>query len=391
MTDSGTELSNDLFNELSHRAASANVVKNAFLANMSHEMRTPLTVILGFADILRRPSLSEDLRSDYLGRIERSGQQLLNLIEDLLDLSKIEAGQLVIRKEDTDLRKVIRAVLDKHQDQAGQKNLVLDFSVSEDIPNTIQTSPIRLKQILTNLVSNAVKFTEEGSVQISVRQEGPVLSIDVADTGIGICLEKQEELFQPFMQEDNSRTGGKGGTGIGLILAQRLTQLLGGELTLKYSRRGIGTTFSMTLPGVSELKMVQDSKKAELPAQALLGKKILVAEDVLDNQDLFRIVLESAGAVVEIVSNGKEAVDKATGAEFDAILMDVQMPLLDGLSATRQIRAAGAKLPIIALTAHAMPEEVAKSIAAGCDDHVSKPITSRTLISSLLKHLSPKA
>jgi CheY-like chemotaxis protein/two-component sensor histidine kinase len=381
-------LSSDLFCELSDSAASAHVVKSAFLANMSHEMRTPLTVILGFADILKRPALSDELRNDYLGRIERSGQQLLSLIEDLLDLAKIEAGQLSVRKEATDFRQIVESVLSKHMPSAAKKNLVLESFIDEALPNSIESSPLRFKQILDNLVSNAVKFTELGSVQVLLRRDRDLLLIDVVDTGIGIDDDLQETLFQPFSQADNSRTRSQGGTGIGLILSKRLTELLGGELNLKQSRKAVGTVFTVTLPGLGDLPMASDSaQKTSNDQLPLENVRLLVAEDVLDNQDLFRIVLESAGAEVHIVANGEEAVKQATTQSFDAILMDVQMPLLDGLSATKKIRAAGATLPIIALTAHAMPEEVAKSKAAGCDDHVSKPISANTLISAVLRHL----
>ncbi|RYZ75074.1 MAG: response regulator, partial [Proteobacteria bacterium] len=236
------------------------------------------------------------------------------------------------------------------------------------------------------------KFTESGTVQMNVRRDRDLLLIEVHDTGIGMSEEMQDSLFQPFSQNDISRSRAQGGTGIGLVLSKRLSELLGGELALKASRKAVGSTFTVTLPGLGEIDMTSDSNsssatkdaRAPLPLQDV---RILVAEDVIDNQDLFRIVLESAGAVVEIVENGEEAVRRATTDKFDAILMDVQMPLLDGLSATRKIRAAGGTLPIIALTAHAMPEEVAKSKAAGCDDHVSKPITANNLISSIVRHL----
>lgn len=385
-------LAPDVFKDLNESAASAHLVKTAFLANMSHEMRTPLTVILGFADILKRPSLSEELRNDYLGRIERNGQQLLSLIEDLLDLAKIEAGQLCVRKEDTDFRAAVSYVMEKYRPMAESKNLELEATIDEACPSTILSSPMRLRQILDNLVSNAIKFTETGSVQIHVRRDRDLLTIEVVDSGIGIADEMQENLFQPFSQVDNSRTRAQGGTGIGLILSKRISELLGGELTLKQSRKAVGTTFTVTLPGLGDLPMSSNSMKQEkLPARPLDGVKLLVAEDVIDNQDLFRIVLESAGATVEIVSNGEEAVTRACEEKFDAILMDVQMPLLDGLSATRKIRASGGTMPIIALTAHAMPEEVAKSKAAGCDDHVSKPITTGILISSILRHIENRS
>lgn len=389
MSQSST-LSPDLFSELSQRAASAHLVKSTFLANMSHEMRTPLTVILGFADILRRPALPEELRSDYLGRIERSGQQLLNLIEDLLDLSKIEAGILCVKMEPTNIRDLLYNLTEKFQPLADKKRLVLETLLDDTCPETIDSSPLRLRQVIDNLLSNAIKFTESGTVQLICRRDGDLLIFEVRDTGIGMSDEMQDNLFQPFSQNDNSRSRSQGGTGIGLVLSKRLSELLGGELTLKSSRKAVGTTFTVTLPGLGEIAVESDSVNAPIKtdtksALPLSDVRILVAEDVIDNQDLFRIVLESAGATVEIVENGEEAVRAAGAGQYDVILMDVQMPLLDGLSATRKIRASGATLPIIALTAHAMPEEVAKSKAAGCDDHVSKPITANNLISSIAR------
>lgn len=367
--------------------SSAQIAKSAFLANMSHEMRTPLTVILGFADILKRPAISDALRNDYLGRIERSGIQLLRLIEDLLDLANIEAGNLNVKMTDVDVRDAISCVMSKYRSAAASKSLVFECYIDEAVPKMIFSNEIRFKQILENLVSNAIKFTDSGSVQIHARRQGNRLGLEVLDTGIGIDEESQDELFQPFSQAETSRSRSLGGTGIGLVLSKRLAELLGGELTLKASRKEVGSTFVVSFPGLSESFMSSEKSGAVTRELPLAGVKLLVAEDVLDNQDLFRIVLESAGAEVHIAENGVEAVKRASAEHFDAILMDVQMPLMDGLSATRKLRESGTKIPIIALTAHAMPEEVAKSHAAGCNDHVSKPIKASVLVSALLKHL----
>ncbi len=369
----------------------AQIAKAAFLANMSHEMRTPLTVILGFADILKRPAISDALRNDYLGRIERSGNQLLRLIEDLLDLANIEAGSLNLKVGDVDVRATVATVMKKYRSAAESKNLVFESYVDDSIPQLIQSNDLRLQQILENLISNAIKFTDAGTVQLHARRSGDQLSLEVLDTGIGIDDDKQDDLFQPFSQVETARSRSMGGTGIGLVLSKRIAELLGGDLTLKASRKEVGSTFIVSFPGLGESSMASDKTAKAAPTSKDLplgGVKLLVAEDVLDNQDLFRIVLESAGAEVHIVENGAEAVARVASDVFDVVLMDVQMPVMDGLTATRKIRETGSKIPVIALTAHAMPEEVAKSKAAGCNDHVSKPIKANGLIQSILQVLN---
>jgi signal transduction histidine kinase/ActR/RegA family two-component response regulator len=383
------------------RAEEANQAKSEFLANMSHEIRTPMTAILGFTDVLlSEPRTAEEAES--LATIKRNGDHLLGLINDILDLSKIEAGRLEL--ESTTFRpcQVLADVVSLMRVRAVDKKLSLTLEYEGAIPETIESDPTRLRQILINLVGNAIKFTSEGSVRIVVRlRELPLqrlaLEFDVIDSGIGIPPEAAKRLFRPFTQADASMTRRFGGTGLGLAICKRLATLLGGDIEV-VSKAGEGSTFRFrmaagTAVGAAVLTRPREGLERLNDLQspvpgARLEARILVAEDGPDNQRLIRHVLTKAGAEVQMVDNGRAAVQAALaaadqGTPYDVILMDMQMPILDGYSATRQLRAVQYEWPIIALTAHAMAGDRELCLSAGCDDHLTKPIDRALMVATL--------
>ena len=405
------------------RAESANRAKSQFLANMSHEIRTPMTAILGFAETLLDPELESEDRITAIYTIRRNGQHLLALINDILDLSKIEAGRLAPEYVRCSPLEVVADVCALARGWAEAKELRLAAESRGPIPETIKTDPTRLRQILVNLVSNAVKFTHVGEVRLTVsllhdpqgadQPDAPArLRIDVSDTGIGLSPEQLGTLFRPFTQADASTTRDYGGTGLGLAISKRLAEMLGGDVTAS-SRHGEGSTFSLTidvgsLAGVRLLDApeIPDAPKTEALAptpatldtseKALLNASILLVEDGPDNQRLITFILRKAGAAVTVAENGQIAVEEtlraeALGRPFDVILMDIQMPVLDGYGATRRLREVGYAGAIVALTAHAMAGDREKCLQAGCNDFATKPIDCQMLIATIRKHISPRA
>ncbi|WP_141734052.1 PAS domain S-box protein [Oligoflexus tunisiensis] len=385
-------------------AETANQMKSAFLANMSHELRTPLNAILGFSQLLKASDLDTDTRTDYIDIIDRNGNALIALIDDILDLSKIEAGQLKIVKERVPLSRVLTDLTSSIGIQAQKKGIEFLVRTSGPLPESIDTDPLRLRQILLNIAGNAVKFTEYGRVEVLVKlkDNGTQLRFVVKDTGCGIAEEAGKNLFQPFVQADPSLTRKFGGTGLGLILSRKLAQKLGGNVELVESHPGVGSTFEVFIdPGPMERKLespiVPDQKKdpgvALPPPEALNGAKILVAEDSPDNQILIQRLLKRSGAQVDVVDDGAKAVKQAMNGIYDVILMDMHMPVLDGHAAVSTLRGKGYGKPIIALTAHALPEDRERSLLAGCDDHLSKPINYVQLIAMLAQYVrsSPSA
>jgi PAS domain S-box-containing protein len=373
-------------------ALEANRAKSAFLANMSHEIRTPMTAILGYADILAESRLSAE-QQDMALTVRRNAAYLLELVNDILDLSKIEAGKLSIEGMPVCPRELIADVVALMQVRAQAKGLRLFVEALTPLPAVMRTDPLRVRQCLVNLVGNAIKFTETGEVRVTLALENAQgaersLRIDVSDTGIGMTAEQLGRLFQPFAQADASTSRRFGGTGLGLTICRRLSELMGGELSVQ-SELGKGSVFSLRLPApqVDEVSVEcpPSAPREQGPAGALMARlaaRILLAEDGVDNQRLISHVLRKAGAEVEIVADGAQAVQRAlaaasaTGREpaFDLLLMDMQMPVLDGYEATRHLRLAGYEGPIVALTAHAMSDDRAKCLAAGCDDFASKPL-----------------
>jgi signal transduction histidine kinase/ActR/RegA family two-component response regulator len=405
------------------RAEAANRAKSEFLANMSHEIRTPMTAILGYSETLLGPSLSEAERSSAVHVIRRNGQHLLTLINDILDLSKIEAGKLEPELLTLSPGRVVAEVYSLMQVRAESKRLGWEVEFRGPLPETIQTDPTRLRQILFNLVGNAIKFTRAGQVRLVVglvwdtagtdeREPPPMLRFDVVDTGIGMPPEQLDTLFRPFTQADNSTTREYGGTGLGLAISKRLARMLGGDLTAS-SQPGQGSTFSLRistgslkgvkmLPAPSVTDFLENEAAAPKPATAettngaLANARVLIAEDGPDSQRLIAFILRTAGATVTLAENGQLAVERAVeaesrGAAFDVILMDMQMPVLDGYDATRRLRQLGHTEPIVALTAHAMEGIRERCLEAGCDDFAAKPIDRATLIATVRKHLLARA
>jgi PAS domain S-box-containing protein len=407
------EAANQNLTQLSHAAQTATRAKSEFLANISHEIRTPLTAILGYADLLRDPSAQLD-KDQAAATIKRNGEYLLAIINDLLDLSKIEAGKLEVEKIACSPCQIFADLMSLMSVSADCKGLKLRIECDGPVPETILSDPIRLRQIVINLLGNAIKFTEAGEVRVVVRlvapSDGePTLQIDVSDTGIGMTEEQMRRLFQPFAQADSSTTRRFGGTGLGLTISKRLAAMLGGDISVR-TVPGKGSTFRVTiatgpLEGVrfvdhSQPTMVACHQVATTPGTLPLDCRILLVEDGPDNQRLISFLLKKAGAKVVVAQNGQEAVDKALTAAadqktdgqvpeppFDLILMDIQMPVMDGYEAARQLRRGGFAGPIIALTAHAMPQDVRRCTDAGCDFHLSKPIDRRVLIETIAKFL----
>ncbi|MEM8737399.1 MAG: chemotaxis protein CheB [Planctomycetota bacterium] len=401
--------------EEARRAASAaNMAKSEFVANISHEIRTPMTAILGFADALGREVTSEKT-AELVATIRRNGDYLLALINDILDLSKIEAGKLDIDLSSIDLPSLIddlRSLMDVRANEAG---LPLRFDAPDSIPAVIQSDKIRLRQILVNLISNALKFTPSGRVQVVVeagrwdaggsdtehRTPGPIIRFKVIDTGIGIAESEQEMIFRPFAQISRAESMGRvvGGTGLGLSITKRLVDRMGGQLTLE-SKLGEGSTFTVELPigsidNASWVKLEERSPSDPTPIEevglVLTGSRILVADDRRDVARVARFYLEEAGAAVEVVENGREAVDTAwaaweRGEPYTAILMDMQMPVMSGIEATIELRQRGYTGGIIALTAGAMNDEAARTLEAGCDEFLAKPVIEQRLIEAIVPY-----
>ena len=371
-------------------AEESNRLKTSFLANMSHEIRTPLGAVLGFAELLKDRTLPIDEAEEYLRIIERSGRGLMQIIDDILDLSKVEAGRLRLEVTPTDLNALLNEIAALFKVQTTERNLRL---VVEPLPSSsalVKTDSTRLRQILINLVGNAVKFTPQGEVRVLSEVKDEQIRISVSDSGIGIEPELQAHLFQPFSQLDDSRTRRFGGTGLGLALSRRLAQALSGDVVLAKSQIGIGSTFKVTLPYHPAESEESSSTLLNEPIQnsgpqALAGLKILLVDDSDDNRHFVGRLLVKRGASLAEATNGAEALSRKTAGDFDLIIMDVQMPLMDGNEATRQLRASGDTTPIIALTAHAMAEERDRCLAAGANAHVTKPVQIDLLVNTIVK------
>ncbi len=378
-------------------AESATHSKSEFLANMSHEIRTPMTAILGYAELLALdPSAGE--KSDALTTIRRNGEHLLEIINDILDLSRIEAGRLEIEYLDCSPVQIITDVVTLMRVRAEAKNLPFKVEYRGALPATVRTDPTRLRQCLVNLLGNAIKFTEVGAVRLVVSlTPDKRLRFDVIDTGIGLSSEALGRLFQPFTQGDTSTARKFGGTGLGLTITQRLAQMLGGNVEVS-STLGEGSTFSLFIdPGTittanvvvpsTNTTCVSTLAATSAPAK-LTGVRVLLAEDGPDNQRLLCAMLRSAGADIEMVENGALAVQRMAtqGPAIDVILMDMQMPVLDGYDATRRLREIGYAGPIVALTAHAMIGDREKCLSVGCTDYASKPIDRAQLVQLVARH-----
>lgn len=385
-------------------AERASAVRSEFIANVSHEIRTPLTAVLGFTDILlaeaRRPGgVDPAAQLSYLETIQRNGAHLLDILNDILDLSKIEAGMMAVERARCPLAPLIEDVIALFQARASAKGIVLRAEVDPSLADAIETDATRLRQILWNLVGNAVKFTAVGEVVVRARREEgaraqPSLAIAVADTGVGLTPEQLSRIFRPFVQADASTTREFGGTGLGLAISRKLAMLLGGDLSAR-STPGTGSVFTLSLPMANDAA-VSNSSRSTAPhpgSVSLRGRRILLVEDGPDNQRLIRFHLQREGALVEIAATGRDAVERVEtmsdrGGPFELVLMDLQMPVMDGYEATRQLRAKGYSGPIIALTAYGLEADRRRCLAAGFNDYLNKPIEKLSLLDTVARALA---
>ncbi|MEQ1661565.1 MAG: ATP-binding protein [Thiobacillus sp.] len=370
-------------------AENANQAKSDFLANMSHEIRSPMNAILGFTELLRRgQAKSESEYRHHLDIVHASGTHLLSLINDILDLSKVEAGRLDVEQVACSPYRIACEVVQAQGVKATEKGITVSLDCPGAMPDNMMSDPARLRQILTNLVGNAIKFTQQGGVTLSLHfvPSRPVADLEfrVRDTGIGIAADKLDTVFDPFVQAENSITRRFGGTGLGLAISRRFARALGGDIRV-HSAVGAGSTFTVVLPAgsIEQLKLVAPEDILQQPHSALdashvgwtLPKtRVLIVDDGEENRELLRLVLEEAGALTEQAENGRIAVEKAFARPYDLILMDLQMPEMDGETATRLLRSRGLKTPIVALTAHAMKGFEASILAVGCTAYLTKPI-----------------
>jgi PAS domain S-box-containing protein len=382
-------------------AEAVSKAKSDFLANMSHEIRTPMSAILGFADMLHQKSPEECSQIGCVRIIRRNASHLLELINEILDLAKVEAGQLAVEHISCDLLVLLSEIFSLMRPRAVEKGLGFGMTFRGPIPRLIRSDPLRLRQILVNLIGNALKFTESGNIDVRIMEEGTgatniLLRIDVIDSGIGMAPELIERLFVPFTQGDESITRKFGGTGLGLTISRQLAKLLGGDVTVT-SQPSVGSTFTMKIDGgpSAGVERLQDVTEATLPAKANKSVRakinfqgrVLLVEDGADNQRLICMHLSEAGGSVACAANGQIAIDLATTQPFELILMDMQMPVLDGYAATIELRRRGLTTPIVALTAYAMAEDHAKCLAAGCSGYLSKPIEKETLLRTVSHYL----
>jgi len=386
-------------NTAKEAAESANRAKSEFLANMSHEIRTPMNAVLGFTDVLRR-GLADSVEQQvhYLDTIHTNGTHLLELINDILDLSKVEAGHLELESMETPLHKMAFDVVEVLGVKAREKGITLNYESAGKVPDLILSDPTRLRQILTNLVGNAIKFTSKGGVRLVSRvittRGQQELVIEVCDTGIGMKPESLNRLFKAFMQADTSTTRQFGGTGLGLVISRKFAQAMSGDITVT-SELGKGSTFTVRIPLLpstsarwidaqaagQELVKNRASRGIDPSQLRMKAARVLVVDDGEPNRELIRLVLRRAGLTVDEAEDGEQAIVAVQKAKYDAILMDMQMPVMDGYEAATLLRDMGHAMPIIALTGHAMKGDEEKCRAAGCTGYLTKPVS----IDELLK------
>ncbi|MCK5830147.1 MAG: response regulator [Methylococcales bacterium] len=385
-------------------AESANQAKSEFLANMSHEIRTPMNAILGFTEVLQRGygGTKSDSKK-HLETIHSSGQHLLELINDILDLSKVEAGHLEIEKIGFAPQEIIADVVNVLSVRAREKDIYLDFKIEGAIPETINSDPSRVRQIVTNLIGNAIKFTDKGGVTVSLRaltKKESTIEINIVDTGIGMEESSLSAIFDPFVQADSTVTRRFGGTGLGLSISEKFANALGGGITVN-SELGKGSCFSVSinsgsLDGVrfiepeAALMKVNSINNQERKYWEFPDSQVLVVDDGKENRELLELVLKDAGLNIVLAVNGKDALDRAIQTSFDIILMDVQMPVMDGFTSVKKMRENGLTCPVIALTAHAMKGFEKDCFSAGYSGYHAKPIDIEKLIGVLAEELGAK-
>jgi CheY-like chemotaxis protein len=377
---------------LAQKTQIASIAKSQFMANMSHEIRTPLGAILGFTELLKNENLDKAQREQYIDIISRNGQTLTKIIDDILDLSKIEAGRMQFEILPVSIESIVSDVMALFQEKARSKNIDLISRVDAKCPQ-IYSDATKLRQILVNIVGNAVKFTDMGKVTITgfvelSTSDTCLVTISVSDTGPGMTQDQAEKLFQPFTQADYSSTRKYGGTGLGLALSRQLANALHGDLHIAHTKVGEGSVFELTL----ESKIVRNDYSTNFefvhrPKDLdQLDMKVLLVEDSLDNQMFIQHILAQHGVKVDTANDGLQGVQRALNGNYDVVLMDIQMPNMDGYQAIAQLKSENYKTPVYALTAHALDEERFKTKAAGYTGHLTKPVNIRELLETLALH-----
>jgi signal transduction histidine kinase/CheY-like chemotaxis protein/HPt (histidine-containing phosphotransfer) domain-containing protein len=380
------------------KAEAASQAKSEFLANMSHDIRTPMNAILGFTELLKRGYVRNEANArKYLETIHSSGKHLLDIINDILDLSKVEAGQLEVETLPCSPYAIVHEVVTVLGVRAREKGIGLALRAQGAIPETILSDPTCLRRIVTNLIGNAIKFTERGNVTVVLRlaseSQTPRIAVDIIDTGIGIPEDKLSVMFDPFVQADSSVTRRFGGTGLGLTISRRFARALGGDVVVR-SKYGEGSTFTVTARtgALDGVRLIEPSELSthEMPSHAaeeggwrFPPARVLVVEDGVENREFLMLVLSHAGLIVREAEHGKAGVERASRERFDLVLMDMQMPIMDGFTATRLMREQGLQVPIIALTANAMKGAEQDVMAAGCSGFLIKPIEIDHLMETL--------
>lgn len=378
-----------------NEAEIANQAKSSFLANMSHEIRTPIGAILGFAEIMRTQDLDVSERRKYLDTVIRNGKSLIRIIDDILDLSKIEAGKFEIEMTPVKLQSLLQEVLAMFFDHAARKNIQLVYEIAGINDLIVLTDATRTRQVLVNLIGNAVKFTSKGSVKVSCHAEQAnsthkKITFTIKDSGIGMTQEQADRLFKPFTQADITSTRRYGGTGLGLALSKNLAHALGGDVKILSCKPGHGCIFEFSFQAEEAAEIIMTTPSTNLAADvqnSLSGLKVLAVDDSADNRELIKMILNSSGLDVTEAESGEQAIDQAFKQHYDIVLMDIQMPGIDGYSTLAELRKRGFQEPVIALTAHAMKEEKNRTLAAGFADHVTKPINSKTLLQTIQSHV----
>jgi PAS domain S-box-containing protein len=373
------------------QAESASIAKSRFLANMSHEIRTPLNGILGLTELLYQDTINSASR-EYLEIMRSSGKTLISLINDILDLSKVESDMLKLEKTPFSFREMLESNLHPYKHLASQKGLVMDYTIDENIPNRLAGDTTRITQIILNLVGNALKFTEKGNITVAFTLQNKsddkaTIQVVVTDSGIGIPATKIDSIFQRFSQADDSTTRKYGGSGLGLTIAKRLVELMGGTISVQSPvANGVGTAFIFTM--VLEVLPIQDNRTNQV-RNAMKKLKfnnpisVLIVDDNPVNLLVAKRMLINFGGKVTLAENGQDALDRVKEETFDCVLMDIQMPVMDGYEATRRLREMNYKMPVLALSANVFSEHVSKSIESGMNGHLNKPFTPSELFNAI--------